>query len=727
VPEIDEDFEYWFKKDSLWQSEDLASVVDEDAGRTCILQGPVAARYSTIVDEPVQQILDGISQGHISRLIRDGFDSDSNGTRPMIVDVAWEQPPVPRNCTVYHQCGKLHLRISSSVPDSQLPDEQEWFESLAGRSGTWLYDLIMSSDILHGAKYVANPIRRVFAPVQGMHVDVEQTSDGDFMELALHETESRRVGPPVEAAQYSVNVRKEMDVILVELHTRENAELATLPMVFKFTHHPDVPLHPIHEVTVGRSERLQDLYYRIWFGTNLENSMSRSMLAWTSSSLFQSPIPRFTGSKQVVTNRSIESFERSIHHPNPVTLPKEHGDTTASIDYAMVVGWESLMKSLFAPAVDGRFLNLVHLSNEFVLLSDNMSLTGGDIVSSSAQVTAIRDESMGRRVQVEAIIAKEKVPVVRITSEFLFRDTYTDSSVCFEKTTEPPSLVHVDTHSKAAVLKSRDWIHWKNSSVDLLGRKLVFELESLAYLDDKASSSNSSRTQTWGTIYDEEDKQIVGTVRHQRKHQIKCSSNTSPPLDYCRRYARSVNSLHQLEHAQRLALHDKLEFTAPETNSVYSRASGDFNPIHTMLPFAKYAGLPGIITHGMWISATVRKLVEQAAECNDRVRMRSYKITFLSMLLPGATVRVTVNHVAMKKGFRVLSFEACDIATGSKVVGGEAVVDQTETAYLFTRVGMGMDLYASCEVARGVWERADQFYSQTYGNPHLRAVFPFLG
>lgn len=51
VPSLDEDFEFFFKKDSLWQSEDLAAVIDQDVGRTCILQGPTAARFSTVLDE----------------------------------------------------------------------------------------------------------------------------------------------------------------------------------------------------------------------------------------------------------------------------------------------------------------------------------------------------------------------------------------------------------------------------------------------------------------------------------------------------------------------------------------------------------------------------------------------------------------------------------------------------------------------------------------------------
>ncbi|KAH6719177.1 fatty acid synthase subunit beta dehydratase [Leptodontidium sp. MPI-SDFR-AT-0119] len=705
VPDIDEDFEHWFKKDSLWQSEDLASVADEDAGRTCILQGPVAARYSSIVDEPVRQILDDIYQGHISRITREGYGNDQNTVPPMTFD-SWEPPPVPPHCTVYHEGNKSHFQISSSLPDNLLPNEQEWLQSLAGRSGTWLFDFIMSKDIMHGNRSVLNPIRRVFSPIRGMHVEVTETSDEEVIELALHESEPGRV-PSLEA-QYSVTVRKEVD-ILVEFHIRENVEFVTLPMVFKFTHHPTMPLHPIHEVMDDRNERLQDFYFRLWLGTDLESSRCQSALTW-SPSTFQSPIPGVKGKNEVVTNGSMKAFEESIHHSSQITSP-ETRSATAGIDFAMVLGWEAMMKSVFAPAVDGRFLDLVHLSNELILLKDTVSLTEGDSVSSSAQVTAIRDESYGRVVKVEAIVSKAKIPVVRITSEFLFRHNYADSSVCFEKKRDPPSLVHLDTHAKVAVLKSKDWIGWKDQNIDLLGRELVFETESLEYFN---TASTSGRTQTWGTVYDH-DRRVVGTIHHQQSQNF--SNN---PLDYIKHHARPVDSLHHLEHPQPLGAQDRLEFTTPSSNSAYSRASGDFNPIHTSLPFARYAGLPGTITHGMWTSAAVRELVEKAAGCNEQVRMRSYMIKFLSMSLPRATVRVKVNHVAMKRGLRLLSFEAWNIATDEKIVGGEAVVDQPKTAYLFTgqgsqKVGMGMDLYASCDVARGVWDRADRFYLQTYG------------
>lgn len=61
VPVLDENLSTWMKKDSLWQSENIEAVIDQDPGRVCVLQGPVAVQYSRQVNEPVADILDGIN------------------------------------------------------------------------------------------------------------------------------------------------------------------------------------------------------------------------------------------------------------------------------------------------------------------------------------------------------------------------------------------------------------------------------------------------------------------------------------------------------------------------------------------------------------------------------------------------------------------------------------------------------------------------------------------
>jgi len=51
-------------------------------------------------------------------------------------------------------------------------------------------------------------------------------------------------------------------------------------------------------------------------------------------------------------------------------------------------------------------------------------------------------------------------------------------------------------------------------------------------------------------------------------------------------------------------------FNLPLTNELYSKISGDFNPIHINPYFSCYTSLPGTITHGLSSSAATRKYVE---------------------------------------------------------------------------------------------------------------------
>ena len=58
--------------------------------------------------------------------------------------------------------------------------------------------------------------------------------------------------------------------------------------------------------------------------------------------------------------------------------------------------------------------------------------------------------------------------------------------------------------------------------------------------------------------------------------------------------------------------------------------------------------------------------------------------------------------------------------TGTKVIEGTAEVDQPITSYVFTGQGsqepsMGMDLYASSDIAKNIWDRADSHMINTYG------------
>ncbi|KAJ2842551.1 fatty acid synthase alpha subunit Lsd1, partial [Coemansia brasiliensis] len=93
IPLMDKDFHIWFKKDSLWQAEDVDAVADQDVGRVCILQGPVAVRYATKANEPVKDILDNIYHGQIAALL-EKYYHNNQAEVPVVEYLGNETPSV---------------------------------------------------------------------------------------------------------------------------------------------------------------------------------------------------------------------------------------------------------------------------------------------------------------------------------------------------------------------------------------------------------------------------------------------------------------------------------------------------------------------------------------------------------------------------------------------------------------------------------------------------------
>ena len=72
----------------------------------------------------------------------------------------------------------------------------------------------------------------------------------------------------------------------------------------------------------------------------------------------------------------------------------------------------------------------------------------------------------------------------------------------------------------------------------------------------------------------------------------------------------------------------------------YAEASGDPNPIHTDPEFAKSAGLPGCILHGLWTMAQVAR-ANNAAAGGDPRALKRLSVQFRGMAFPEQEVTVT--------------------------------------------------------------------------------------
>ncbi|KMM39418.1 MaoC/PaaZ C-terminal domain-containing protein [Guptibacillus hwajinpoensis] len=79
---------------------------------------------------------------------------------------------------------------------------------------------------------------------------------------------------------------------------------------------------------------------------------------------------------------------------------------------------------------------------------------------------------------------------------------------------------------------------------------------------------------------------------------------------------------------------------APITHSQivrYAGASGDFNPIHTVVPVAKEAGLPDVIAHGMLIMGMAGQAI---TTWFNHDQIKNFSVRFQKMTFPGEELTV---------------------------------------------------------------------------------------
>ncbi|KAI9848828.1 MAG: beta subunit of fatty acid synthetase [Sclerophora amabilis] len=700
VPALDDDFEYWFKKDSLWQSEDLAAVVGQDVGRTCILQGPVAARHSKIIDEPIKDILSDINKAHIASIIRDVYGSNEAAI-PRVEYFGGKEAEVKSDengWTVYQSKGKTAFSIPDS-PNTILPDTTAWLELLAGPSRSWRHALLMSERIAQGQRSQANPIRRILAPTPGLLVEIVHPNDPHTTFITVKQTSQSL--SPVQTIGISLNSQ---DEILVRLFAHKTAEGRPVSLTLKYTYHPETGYVPIREIMEDRKERIKAFYSRIWFGEGEGNPKIDAISN-----------AQFEGGKTTLSGQAIKEFIHAVGTTGEDYVERPGKGVVAPMDFAIVVGWKAIMRALFPEVIDCDLLTLVHLSNSFRCFPDVEPLAGGDKVESTARITALINRESGKMVEVCGTIWRDGKPFMEVTSQFLFRGTYDDFQNSFERKTEVPMQLTLTSPSHVAVLKSKEWFHLEEPELNLLGRSLTFRLRSLVCFETRSTYSS---VETVGEVL--VDLPSKGPVQIAAVKYKAGSSHCNPVLDYLQRHGSTVEQPINLENDIPLGGNETLNILAPASNETYAASSGDYNPIHVSSVFANYVDLPGTITHGMYTSAAVRNLVETLAAERKAGRMRSFRSSFVGMVLPGDELEVKIQHVGMIDGRKVITFEAFKKATKEKVLVGESEVEQPETTFFFTGQGsqelkMGMDLYATSAVARKVWDRADKFFSDTYG------------
>jgi fatty acid synthase subunit beta len=694
IPALDENFETWFKKDSLWQSEDLDAVPDQDVQRICIINGPVAARYSKVVDEPAGEILNAINQKHIESLlsanqyeeVRELKKANSMlRAKPELVNVLVDEEPEKKTYEL-SQVGNL-------------PELETLVENLLEGGRGWLHACLTDRFICRGNQKFPNPIRSAFKPAPGDTVVVKHCEDRQIQEIAL----TRRTATNFSSVGESLKlVSLNGQNITVTKSVPNPVSSGTATINFNFTFEQNASNYRLFEEDYLRNEKIKKFYAELW---NIDLPDSLKTAGLTS----EFPGKTVTLTKDVVAD-FMNTVSKSDITPHTKWSPKKY----VPIDICVFVAWTALVTPLLISVIDVDLLKLLHHSNSFKYYPGVRPLEIDDVLQSTSHIDAITIQASGKLIEVVAEITRNNQPTVKVTSVFFIQGRFSDHERTFQSNQHPDMIVTVESEVVQALLLSRQWIILDQPESAGKGNMLMFKTTTHKTFS-KGSSLDELKVD--GHIYSnggEAGSRCVGRVYLEGE---QCKGN--PVMRFLSRYGRPKRQRQLLENAGPNE-HASSLIRIPRRNFAYSKSSRDTNPIHVCPIFAGYCHLPGTVTHGMYTSAAVRRAVEMAVGDTDCIRFRQYSTSFEGMVLPGDVLSVTWKHVAMIDGQMVLSIQAFKEQTKEKVLDAEAEIEQASSAYLFCgqgsqEKGMGMSLYDTSAAARAIWDKGDQHLRDIYG------------
>lgn len=685
IPVLNDDFEFYFKKDSLWQSEDIDAVVDQDAERVCILHGPVAAQYSHIGNQSAKGILDDVMSSLSDRLQRD-FNQEDISCGPdsgLVTPDSWS--------TVSSATRDLLLEevsLPSSVTISEASDDRS--VSPIGLSSfravpVWVQALLGEIWILQGRERQKNPVRDLITKYPASRVCLS----ADLSELSIVSEDS-------SGSQSFMTLKSNNGVdIVAKVHPDERAN--ALSLLYQFNPH-SMPSRII-EIIDGRNNRIREFYKNVWLETPQSNEVALCEI--------------FYGGEVTLTADALNEMIMvvgSAFRDHRVMFPKTD---IIPIGMGLVVAWEAISWPLVAEGVNGDLLRLVHRSNAFEYCQGATPLRIGDVVSCESQVRALYFEEGGKVLVVEATIMRLAKPVMTVTSTFLIRGSPKNGQTTFRHIKEPERTLFVSSPVDEAVLRHRNWIHLHENTLSLVGKSLVFNLDThITYAETKME--NLRVTGTVGCQANGLHWTKIGTINFECKD---CVGN--PVVEFLDRKGVALVGRTDLD-TPGWSGPSTLEIQMPANNHAYAQVSNDFNPIHTSTIFAILAQLPGTICHGMCTSTIAAFALEHLVLEGERSRLRQFKSTFTAMVLPLEKLVVKLKHIGMIEGRMMFSIQVVRKNKEEVVLQAEAEVEQPATAYLFTgqgsqSKGMGMDLYRASPVAKALWDDIDAQLYEAYG------------
>ena len=454
IPVLNEEFQVWLKRDSLWPTEDIEAVIDQDPQRIPILQGPVAVHHSKIANQPVKEILDGIVKSHIKSIKTRYY---ANRLIPNVEYLGGTPIPshvtdVPSNVNV-EMDGSTMIYTLPNEKNKKLPEDKEWIEFIAGPEYGWLRALLTTTTIARNKTVVSNIFKKLFKPHHGQYVKIYHNIKGKIEKLELYGLCNIIEKPAIEIL---IDKKRNITVDIREIGAADMVNGVTMTLLYRYT--PEQGSTPICEIMEGRNSRISEYYYKTWFGSLPKGGYGSSKTVYKGDKL--------------ITEEDVKAYSEATGyvHPSSKIVP--------NVDYINVISLHSAFQALFVDDLDLDIHLSFHLTMDYEIINP-VQLKVGQMVHTDSIVNSVTIIPSGTVIEFISNVYVDQVEYVKVTSTFLYRGKYNNFDKMYSNHEEPDYIIKVTDNNVLDVLKTRKYL--KFTEKINVGDELLFKLKTKKY------------------------------------------------------------------------------------------------------------------------------------------------------------------------------------------------------------------------------------------------------